>query len=335
MVAATGLGEFLRARRARVTPAGVGLPTGNGLRRTPGLRREEVAALAGVSIDYYIRLEQGRETNPSPAVLGALGRALLLDDEERTHLLELARHAARPGQAADLPAGPQPGTGADAVRPGIRQLLETVRPCPAYVLNQISDVLMVNPEALALFHGLADWPPPRRNTARYTFLHPAARDLFADWPHSAATTAANLRAVAAGSPEAPGLAGLIAELTKESPEFAALWQRYDIRLRRGEPKTFRHPEAGTITLTYEVLHLGDGQRMSVYQPAPGSADQDALELLARFRGALPPQRLSSVSTSNSSRDRPRSTAARIRTCGSRGGRRAIPSALPDQRCSSP
>jgi len=281
---AGGLGEFLRARRARVRPADVGLPAGTGLRRTPGLRREELAALAGVSIDYYIRLEQGRETNPSPAVLDALAGALLLDDEERAHLHQLTRHL--PGGASGQPAVHRPGTGAEAVRPAIRQLLQTLRPCPAYVLNEISDVLAANPEGLALFHGLADWPPPRRNTARYTFLHPAARDLFANWQHSAATTAANLRAVAAASPQAPGLEELVDELTKHSPEFARLWRRYDIRLRRGEPKTFRHPQVGSLTLSYEILHLGDGQRMSVYQAAPASTDQDALELLALVANEL-------------------------------------------------
>ena len=281
---AGGLGEFLRARRARVRPADVGLPAGTGLRRTPGLRREELAALAGVSIDYYIRLEQGRETNPSPAVLDALAGALLLDDEERAHLHQLTRHL--PGGASGQPAVHRPGTGAEAVRPAIRQLLQTLRPCPAYVLNKISDVLAANPEGLALFHGLADWPPPRRNTARYTFLHPAARDLFANWQHSAATTAANLRAVAAASPQAPGLEELVDELTKHSPEFARLWRRYDIRLRRGEPKTFRHPQVGSLTLSYEILHLGDGQRMSVYQAAPASTDQDALELLALVANEL-------------------------------------------------
>jgi transcriptional regulator with XRE-family HTH domain len=287
MAAAGGLGEFLFARRARVRPADVGLPAGIGLRRTPGLRREELAALAGVSIDYYIRLEQGRETNPSTAVLDALAGALLLDGEERTHLHELARHPPRTGQAFSRHPRPQDRTGAEAVRPGIRQLLETLRPCPAYILSQISDVLAANPEALILFHGLADWPPTRRNTARYTFLHPAAQDLFVDWPHSAATTAANLRAVAAANPEAPGLADLIDQLTTHSPEFARLWQRYDVRLRRGEPKTFRHPQVGTITLAYEVLHLGDGQRMSVYQATPGSADHDALKLLALLANELP------------------------------------------------
>ncbi|HEY7429986.1 MAG TPA: helix-turn-helix domain-containing protein [Streptosporangiaceae bacterium] len=288
MAAVASLGEFLRARRARIRPADVGLPAGLGLRRTPGLRREELAALAGISIDYCIRLEQGRETNPSAAVLDALASALLLDQEERAHLLALARQPARLG----APAGDQrharghsrPGQ-PDAVRPEIRQLLETLRPCPAYVLNRISDMLAANPEALALFAGIEDWPAPRRNTARYTFLHPAARELFADWPHSAATTAANLRAVAAADPHVPGLAELIAELTAQSPEFARLWQRYDIRQRRGEPKTFRHPRLGMITLTYEVLQLdADGQRMSVYQAAPGSTDEDTLALLALLAG---------------------------------------------------
>jgi transcriptional regulator with XRE-family HTH domain len=280
VAAVGGLGDFLRARRGKIKPHEVGLPAGPGLRRTPGLRREELAALAGVSIDYYIRLEQGRETNPSPAVLDALAGALLLDEEERTHLHALARHLA---QAARRPPGfarDQVGNSAEAVSAGIRQLLETLRPCPAYVLSQISDVVAANPEAMVLFHGLAEWPASRRNTARYTFLHPAARELFADWPHSAAATAANLHAVAANQPDAPGLTELIDELTECSPDFADLWQRYDLRRRRGEAKTFRHPHVGTITLAYEVLHLTDGQRISIYQAAPGSTDHDGLRLLA-------------------------------------------------------
>jgi transcriptional regulator with XRE-family HTH domain len=287
MSAMGGLGEFLRARRARVRPADVGFSAGTGLRRTPGLRREELAARAGVSIDYYIRLEQGRETNPSHAVLDALARALLLDDEERTHLHALARNPVRAEGGVRRPSPSQTGTGADAVRPGILQLLETLRPCPAYVLNQVSDVLAANPEALVLFDGLADWPPPRRNTARYTFLHPAARELFADWSHSAAGTTANLHAVAAANPEAPGLAELVDELTEQSPEFSRLWRRYDIRRRHNEPKTFRHPQVGTITLAYEVLQLGDSQRVSVYQATPGSTDQDALEHLALLAAEVP------------------------------------------------
>ena len=142
------------------------------LRRTPGLRREEIAALAGLSIDYYIRLEQGKETNPSGPILDGLARALRLNEEEHAHLYALANHAA--GRTArDSPPASR------VVRPGVRQLLETVRPCPAYVLTRTSDLLAANPEALALFPGLADWPPERRNTIRYTFFHPAARELFA------------------------------------------------------------------------------------------------------------------------------------------------------------
>jgi transcriptional regulator with XRE-family HTH domain len=281
MAAFGDLGEFLRARRARVRPTDVGLPVGTGLRRTAGLRREELAALAGISIDYCIRLEQGKETNPSAEVLDALASALLLDDEERAHLHTLARRAARqPGRRVDRRGGqPGPGRG-ETVRPEVHRVLEKLRPWPAYVLNRISDVLAANPEALALFAGLADWPVRRRNTARYTFLHPTARELFADWSHSAATTAANLRAVAAEAPDTPGLAELVDELLERSDEFARLWRRYDVRRRRGEPKAFRHPQVGRLTLTYDVLHLHDGQRISVYQAAPDSPDQDALGLLA-------------------------------------------------------
>ena len=243
------LGDFLRTRRARLRPADVGLPPGPGTRRTPGLRREEIAALAGLSIDYYIRLEQGKETNPSGPILDGLARALRLNEEENAHLYALANHAA--GRTA---RGSRPAS--RVVRPGIRQLLETVRPCPAYVLTRTSDLLAANPEALVLFPGLADWPPERRNTIRYTFLHPAARELFADWDHSAETTAAHLRSLAADTPDDPDVSALIAELLDGSPEFARLWQRHDVRQRRGEAKPFRHPQVGEFTLTNEVALPG-------------------------------------------------------------------------------
>jgi transcriptional regulator with XRE-family HTH domain len=267
------LGEFLRARRARLRAGDVGLPTGTGTRRTPGLRREEIAALAGLSIDYYIRLEQGKETNPGGSILDGLARALQLNEEEHAHLYALANHAA--GRTA---RGSQPAS--RVVRPGVRQLLETVRPCPAYVLTRTSDLLAANPEALALFAGLADWPPERRNTIRYTFFHPAARELFANWDHSAETTAAHLRSLAADTPADPDVSALIAELLDGSPEFARLWQRHDVRHRRGEAKPFRHPRVGEFTLTTEALYLADGQRLTVYQAEPGSRDHDALTLLS-------------------------------------------------------
>jgi transcriptional regulator with XRE-family HTH domain len=267
------LGEFLRARRARLRPGDVGLPSGTGTRRTPGLRREETAALAGLSIDYYIRLEQGKESNPSGPILDGLARALRLNEEEHAHLYALANHAA--GRTAR--SSPQASR---VVRPGVRRLLQTVRPCPAYVLTRTSDLLAANPEALTLFAGLADWPPERRNTIRYTFFHPAATELFADWDHVAETTAAHLRSLAAGTPGDPDVFALIAELLHASPEFARLWQRHDVRQRRGEAKPFRHPRAGEFTLTNEVFYLADGQRMSIYQAEPGSRDHDALTLLS-------------------------------------------------------
>ena len=243
------------------------------MRRTPGLRREELAALAGLSIDYYIRLEQGKETNPSGQVLGGLARALRLDDEERAHLYALANHAA--GRA-----GPAGCRASRAVRPGIRQLLATVRPYPAYLLTRTSDLLAANPEALALFHGITDWPEPERNTIRFTFCHPAAREIFADWEQATASTAAHLRALAAACPGDPDVAALIDSLLADSPEFARLWERHEVRHRRGSAKPFNHPLVGSFTLTFEVLHLDDGQRVTIHQAEPGTRDHDALTLLA-------------------------------------------------------
>lgn len=279
------LGDFLRSRRARLQPGDAGLPPGPGNRRTPGLRREEIAALAGLSIDYYIRLEQGKETNPSGPILDGLARALQLNEEENAHLYALANHAAGRTARGSPPASRK-------VRPGVRQLLETVRPCPAYVLTRTSDLLAANPEALVLFPGLSDWRPERRNTIRYTFFHPAARELFANWDRSAETTAAHLRALAAESPDDPAVTALIAELLDGSPEFNRLWQRHDVRQRRGEAKAFRHPQVGELTLTNEVLYLADGQRMSVYQAEPGSRDHDALILLSIIASGGKPENAS-------------------------------------------
>ncbi|GAA0269723.1 helix-turn-helix transcriptional regulator [Actinomadura nitritigenes] len=276
MPSSSALGDYLRARRARLRPADVGLPAGPGLRRTPGLRREELAALAGVSIDYYIRLEQGKETNPSPAVLEALARALRLDTEEQAHLLALADHAAGrvPPARSSIPERP-------VVRTGVLRMLEQLRPCPAYVLSRTSDMLAANPEGLALFAGMGEWPPERRNTIRYVFLHPAARSLLADWDKAACTSAAQLRSLTATDPHDPALTALIDELNGAEPEFAALWKRYDVHARRSDRKTFHHPRVGTFTLDFEVLRLDpDRQRMSVYQARPGTPDHDAMVLLS-------------------------------------------------------
>ncbi|MCU7727342.1 helix-turn-helix transcriptional regulator [Actinoplanes sp. KI2] len=257
------LGDFLRGRRARIGPAEVGLAAGVGRRQTPGLRREELAAVAGVSVDYYIRLEQGRDRNPSAAVLDALADALRLDADERDHLHRLA--------AGRITGRPAPVS----ARPGLRQLLETVRPAPAFVLSPGSDILAENPEGLALLPGLADWPRARRNFVRYMFRHPSAREVIASWPRMARDCVAHLRTI---PPEQA--AGLAAELSATSKEFAALWRDYDVRVKSGTDRTFRHPAVGRLELRSEVLSVADGQRLVVFQAAPGSPSADALALLA-------------------------------------------------------
>jgi transcriptional regulator with XRE-family HTH domain len=270
----TQFGKFLRARRAAVRPADVGLPPGIGRRRTPGLRREELAALAGVSIDYYVRLERGRETHPSPSVVEALADALRLDEEERGFLRELAIRAGRHAP------GPRP-VPSRRVRPTVTQLLETLRPNPAYVVSRTRDLLAANPPGLRLLHGITDWPEQRRNTVRYVFLHPAARTLWVDWEQKAMGCVAQLRAVAGADPDAPDLAALVAELSSESPDFDRLWERYEVGTIGGGTKTLRHPEVGTMTLSHEGLSLSraEGQRLVVYMASPGSPDHDAMTLL--------------------------------------------------------
>jgi transcriptional regulator with XRE-family HTH domain len=272
----TELGRFLRARRAAIGPTEVGLPAGTGTRRTPGLRREELATLAGVSIDYYTRLERGKETRPSPAVVDALSGALRLNDDERDYLRELAAQAAR--------RAPEPRRRPTrAVRPSARLLLETLRPNPAYVVSRTYDLLAANPAGLALLHGLADWPERQRNTIRYTFLHPASRELYPDWEQRAKACVAQLRAIAGADPDASELAELVGELIVKSPDFNRLWERYEVRTVGTGEKIFRHPTVGSMTLTHEVLNLNQtgGQRMVVYLAPLGSPEHDAMCLLDR------------------------------------------------------
>ncbi|NES15133.1 MULTISPECIES: helix-turn-helix domain-containing protein [Micromonospora] len=272
MVDRGALGEFLRNRRGRIGPAEVGLPAGTGRRQTPGLRREELAALAGVSVDYYIRLERGRDTNPGPAVLDALATALRLDDDERAHLHALARNAAgRPARRPRPAASP---------RPGLRLLLAAVRPTPAYVLSPTSDVLAANQEGYRLLAGVEQWPAQRRNLVRYVFTHPAARTLFVPWRRMAEDCVAHLRTVAAADPDSPELARLVAELSGTAEEFAALWRHYDVRVKSGARRTFQHPGVGRLELTSEILTAPDGQRFVAFQPDAGSPDRDAVALLA-------------------------------------------------------
>ncbi|MER7915571.1 MULTISPECIES: helix-turn-helix domain-containing protein [unclassified Streptomyces] len=270
-VRGTELGRYLKARRARIRPEDVGLPAGAGLRRTPGLRREELATLAGVSVDYYIRLERGRETNPSTAVVDALGRALRLRGDGYERLHELAELAA--GRTAELPACAD-----HAVRESVLRLLESVRPLPAYIVSRYNRVLAANPPGRRLLPGLWDWPEHQRNVTRYLFLHPTGRTLYEPWEDTVAVSVAHLRAVAGADPDNPELTTLVGELVLKSPDFARLWERYDVCERGGGQKNFRHPKVGPMTLTYEVMRLArtGGQRMVVYQAAPGTADEDAM-----------------------------------------------------------
>jgi len=268
------LGSFLRARRTQTSPQAAGLTPGPGIRRTPGLRREELATLAGVSIDYYTRLERGRETRPSPAVVDALARALQLDDAEHQHLSDLAVRAAR---YAPQPA-PAPSR---TVRPHLKLLLETVRPNPAYVASRSMDILAHNPGGLALYDGMADWPAKQRNLARYLFLHPAARGIFPDWDNQIRGCVARLRALAGTDPDASDLTQLVGELLLKSPDFAGLWERYEVTGRRHATKTFQHPQVGRITLAFQAMALEGtpGHRMGVYTAEPGTPDHDAMLLL--------------------------------------------------------
>ncbi|MFJ8312225.1 MULTISPECIES: helix-turn-helix transcriptional regulator [unclassified Streptomyces] len=285
----TELGRFLRARRTQITPADVGLTPGIGVRRTPGLRREEVAALAGVSIDYYTRLERGKETRPSHAVVEAMGRALKLDEDEQNHLRDLAVRAALPqalgsARSEGTPiASVPPAAPGRTVSPKARLLLESLRPSPAYVTSRTLDLLAANPGALALYTGIDNWPAKQRNLARYLFLHPAARDLYADRKTQIRGCVARLRALAGTDPDAPDLAGLIGELLLKSPEFARLWDRYDVTrsLHAQKPKTFHHPQVGEITLDFQGLQLEGtpGHRLGIYIAAPGTPAHDAMILL--------------------------------------------------------
>ncbi|MFC4502489.1 MULTISPECIES: helix-turn-helix transcriptional regulator [Streptomyces] len=292
----TELGRFLRACRARVTPGQAGLPTGAGLRRTPGLRREELAILSGISIDYYSRLERGKETRPSPSVVDSLARALLLEPDEAEHLRSLAAIAAR--TAPEPVAAPSRN-----VRPGVKLLLESLRPAPAYVVSRTNDLLAANPAGLRLLTGIEEWPAKERNIARYVFLHPAARDLFGDWGNQVRGCVAHLRTLAGTDPDAPDLTRLVGELLLKSPEFARLWKRYDVKNRSYGRKAFHHPEVGDLTLGYQALQLEGtpGHHLLAYNAEPGTPDHDAvalLDLLARQPTSRPATPGTTSSTSS-------------------------------------
>ncbi|WP_217168080.1 helix-turn-helix transcriptional regulator [Streptomyces sp. AC512_CC834] len=262
------LGEFLRARRAGLRPGDVGMVS-HGTRRVAGLRREEVAVLGGVNADYYTRLEQGRERNPSPQVLDALARALRLDTDARAHLFRLARST--PGEE-ELSVHT-----AASVSPALRQLLDGYPHTPAFVLSRTLDLLAVNALAEALFTPF----DPADNLARMTFLDPAGRHFYTDWEQVAQATVANLRQAAGFDPDSPPLRRLVAGLTERSPDFTRLWNAHGVRGKTQDAKNLRHPEVGPLALTYQAFDVRDapGQQLVIYHAEPGSPSAHALGLL--------------------------------------------------------
>jgi len=261
------LGEFLRARRALVTPDDVGLPD-LGRRRVAGLRREELALLAGVSVDYYVRLEQGRDTHPSEQVLDALARALRLDHDAVAHLHDLARPAPRRRRPRERP---------ERVRPGVLRLLESWSAIPAFVLGRRMDVLAFNALAGMLHEGFRT----ERNMVRLVFLDPTARDTFPDFDGVAQETVATLRAAAGADLDDPRLAELVGELSLKSDEFRRLWARHEVREKASGIKRMLHPMVGELVLGYETLRVNDAPEQLVvgYHAEPGSASERALALL--------------------------------------------------------
>ncbi|GAA2362797.1 helix-turn-helix transcriptional regulator [Streptomyces cuspidosporus] len=273
------LGDFLRSRRARIRPEQVGLVS-HGRRRVPGLRREEVAQLAGVSVDYYVRLEQGRGTNVSDAVLDAVARVLRLTDTEAAHLRDLVRPKRDRGRGRG--AGAREGTGR-TVRAGVRTLMETMTGTPAFVLGRRMDVLAWNALADAV-SGFSAMPEGERNAARHTFLDPAAREFYTDWPAVAAETVAYLRLDAGRHPDDPLMASLIGELAMKNETFRRLWADHPVKEKTHGVKRMRHPVVGDLELGYETLALpgAPDQLLVAYTAALGTAAAEKLAVLSSW-----------------------------------------------------
>ncbi|WP_242903609.1 helix-turn-helix transcriptional regulator [Actinomadura terrae] len=274
---AGALGDFLRGRRARLSPEDAGIVS-YGIRRVPGLRREELAQLAGISPTYYTRLEQGQSTNASETVIDAIARALDLDDAERTHLHDLARPAR---SRRRRPARP------DAARPSTMRLINAMADVPAVVLGRRTEVLAWNRLAHALLAGHHDFTAPGRpadrpNLTRMLFLDPHTRELYARWDEEAARDVASLRLFAGRYRDDRELADLVGELTLKSNTFATLWAKHPVYKCQSGRKYFRHPEVGEFELEFEVLHLPDdsGHRILTYTAIPGTPSELTLRLLA-------------------------------------------------------
>ncbi|MFF5303341.1 helix-turn-helix domain-containing protein [Streptomyces sp. NPDC013161] len=282
------LSEFLRTRRARLKPEDVGLPDFGRYRRVPGLRREELAQLAGVSVAYYTRLEQGNGRHVSTEVLDAIARALRLSDAEHVHLTHLAK-----------PNKKKPAVRTQQVRGPLRTLLDTMDGFPAVLVGRRSDILAWNRMAAAVFGDWAELPAHERNWARLVFLRPEYRDLFVDWEHKANDVVSQLRMDAGSHPDDPRLSALVGELSVKSEEFRRLWATHDVKEKCHGVQRLHHPLVGELDLRLESFHqAGAHERMLVtYHAEPGSPSAEALRLLAswgpdatRAGAGMPPSR---------------------------------------------
>ena len=270
--------DFLTSRRARITPEQAGLLPGGGRRRVPGLRREEVAVLAGVSTDWYVRLEKGHITGVSEDVLEAVARALRLDEAERVYLFDLAR-AARPVRTPQR-------RGRAQVQPRVQWMLDSMTGSAAFVANGRLDIVAANTLGRALHSPMFDSPRRPPNFARFQFLDPRADDYYVDRERAADITVALLRAEAGRRPHDAELRELVGELSTVSEEFRTRWAAHDVRIHHNGGKQFRHPVVGALDLTYCTLDLPSddhaGLRLTIYTAEPGTPSEDALKLLASW-----------------------------------------------------
>src|SRR5256885_5405465 len=278
MAGGTEIREFLPTRRARITPAQAGLRAYGHRRRVSGLRREEVAMLAGISVEYYTQLERGTVRGVSEDVLDAIARALQLDDVERTHLLDLVRAAKQRPAKGRKPA--------EHVRPGVQRLLDSMTEAAAFVRNSRLDILSANRLGYALYSEAFSNPDRPTNLARFVFLDPRARDFYIDWDGIADAGAGSLRAAAGRDPYDQDLTALVGELSMRSDDFRERWAAHDVRQYQSGTQRFRHPLVGELTLTYEALELAADvdQILMAYTVEPDSTSQEALRRLRNWAG---------------------------------------------------
>lgn len=269
--------DFLTSRRARLTPEAAGLPAYGSNRRVTGLRREEVALLSGVSVDYYNRLERGNLAGVSDHVLDAVARALQLDEAELAHLHDLAR-------AANTAPRKRRRTSPATLRPAVVRLVEAMTDVPAWVRNDRHDILTINRLGRALYAPVLADPRRPANTARFVFLDPAAPGFFADWEKTASDTVAILRSAAARNPYDRDLTDLVGELSTRSEEFRARWAAHDVRFHRTGRKTLHHPVVGELDLEFEAMTLTSDPDLTfvAYSAEPGTVSADALRMLASW-----------------------------------------------------